>query len=717
MEADKKVWQPLTIIHYNDVYELRGTTAELCGGADRFVALVREFKKKEEVLVLFSGDLWNPSKLGVTKKGTQMVSVVNMVETKAACIGNHDLDLGEDQAKFLIDKCAFPWLLTNVKHIDGEPLANTLDYTIIETQGHRIGVIGLAESEWVATLSHFDPEDLDFQNPIEIGEEWGKKLKEEHKCDFVIALTHMRVPNDRLLSQNTTTIDLFLGGHDHIYHHELNKDNLFIKSSSDFKGLSLIRIEERLLTEEEKTKVPTVVINDKNVVTYQEYFYQVKQRFAVSIKKYDIVKSIVPDPEVVAHIEDCYKDLDRELSHIVCHLDADLDTTFEKVRTRETAIGNFLADLMRKEFGADCAMIHGGSIRADKVFKNGFMTLGDWNEIIPFQVSIVLLEATGRQIIGCLENGVSKLPALEGRFIQVSNMKFSFDTTRPEGARVLQETVIIDGAPVDLDKIYKVAVPNYLSWGKDGFTSLIETKKIVDYLLGPELKDIVTEFLDFTKGLQTQKEIELYQKHPDLLPVEKLVQMTSKKRKNLDLIIEQSKISMAPWSKKSSGAQVSKEGILEQIAHQVSKIGNKISEDKSKSTPSDPDRNTLGVKQSEDHRRNSIEAKSGELQADGNSSTKVAAADLSSGNSSQIGSFEEIPVLLPLRKTHSSISKLNEDNFASIRNFLEGHDVDLGVTLLKRLRKYNLISSTVRHNGEIIVGISPRIENRITQIA
>lgn len=35
--------------------------------------------------------------------------------------------------------------------------------------------------------------------------------------DYVIALTHMRTPNDSRLAENVDEIDLILGGHDHIY--------------------------------------------------------------------------------------------------------------------------------------------------------------------------------------------------------------------------------------------------------------------------------------------------------------------------------------------------------------------------------------------------------------------------------------------------------------------------------------------------------------------
>lgn len=91
MQSDQA--KTLTIIHYNDVYELRGTDKDVCGGADRFCQIVNQLRLKHNALVLFSGDLWNPSKLSTTMKGDQMVKVVNYIDTKAACVGNHDLVL------------------------------------------------------------------------------------------------------------------------------------------------------------------------------------------------------------------------------------------------------------------------------------------------------------------------------------------------------------------------------------------------------------------------------------------------------------------------------------------------------------------------------------------------------------------------------------------------------------------------------------------------
>ncbi len=50
----------LTIIHFNDVYNIEPQDKEPAGGAARFVTKVKEFAKHDP-LVLFSGDCLNPS--------------------------------------------------------------------------------------------------------------------------------------------------------------------------------------------------------------------------------------------------------------------------------------------------------------------------------------------------------------------------------------------------------------------------------------------------------------------------------------------------------------------------------------------------------------------------------------------------------------------------------------------------------------------------------
>ena len=69
---------------------------------------------------------------------------------------------------------------------------------------------------------------------------------------------------------------------------------------------------------------------------------------------------------------------------------------------------------------ADFALLNSGELRSDSVHHAGPFFLKDLLNILPCINPLVLLEVTGEQVFQCLENGVSQVPKLEGRFPQVN---------------------------------------------------------------------------------------------------------------------------------------------------------------------------------------------------------------------------------------------------------------------------------------------------------
>ena len=56
-------------------------------------------------------------------------------------------------------------------------------------------------------------------------------------AELLIALTHMRVPNDRKLAAEVPEFHLVMGGHDHHYEVDFIQphNNLMVKSGTDFR--------------------------------------------------------------------------------------------------------------------------------------------------------------------------------------------------------------------------------------------------------------------------------------------------------------------------------------------------------------------------------------------------------------------------------------------------------------------------------------------------
>ena len=71
---------PLTILHFNDVYNIQQRKKEPVGGAARFATKINEIRAEageDSTLVFFSGDAFSPSSASVVFKGRQMVPALN----------------------------------------------------------------------------------------------------------------------------------------------------------------------------------------------------------------------------------------------------------------------------------------------------------------------------------------------------------------------------------------------------------------------------------------------------------------------------------------------------------------------------------------------------------------------------------------------------------------------------------------------------------------
>jgi 5'-nucleotidase len=85
------------------------------------------------------------------------------------------------------------------------------------------------------------------------------------------------------------------------------------------------------------------------------------------------------------------------------------------------------------------------------------------NLSFPFEDPVVVIKIKGQQLLEALQNGVSKYPALDGRFPQVSNINFTFDPSRDSRDRIVE--VLVNGKPLDLTHEYSMATRQFMVKG------------------------------------------------------------------------------------------------------------------------------------------------------------------------------------------------------------------------------------------------------------
>ncbi|OXA43429.1 Trifunctional nucleotide phosphoesterase protein YfkN [Folsomia candida] len=439
----------LTIIHFNDVYDVESQKKEPIGGAARFCTAVKKYAQLNPV-VLFSGDCFSPSLLSQFTKGEQMIPVLNHCRTDCSVFGNHDFDFGVDILADWVKKTTFPWLMSNV--IDNEtnrPLGEGHITQVLERHGRKIGLMGLVEWEWMETLSTIDPEAVTYTDYVDAGNDLSAKLRKEG-CDIIVALTHMRFPNDCRLAENCKGIDLILGGHDHVY--DINGIPV-LKSGTDFRDFSAIS-----------------VTFDKDNAN--------KPKF--NIERISITSDYEEDAALKAELDVFTATMSSKLEDILGEFHVDIDGRFEVVRTQESNLGNFVCDIMVASCNGDCSLVNSGTLRSDRIHPAGPFTRRDMMTVLPMMDSLVVLNVTGSQLIEALENGVSQYPKLEGRFPQISGLRFAFDPSKPAGNRVDPKFVKVGDEYLQPHQSYRLVTKEYIATGHDGYTVLANAEVLAD---------------------------------------------------------------------------------------------------------------------------------------------------------------------------------------------------------------------------------------------
>jgi 2',3'-cyclic-nucleotide 2'-phosphodiesterase (5'-nucleotidase family) len=183
-------------------------------------------------------------------------------------------------------------------------------------------------------------------------------------------------------------------------------------------------------------------------------------------------------------------------------------------RRCESLVGNTVTDALRLTYGKDFAITNSGGLRADLTCPttdnpNDFcpaftpppfpITRGSNFGVLPFGNIVVTLSVNGAELKTMLENGVSVMPAENGRFPQVSGLCFTYNVEAPAGSRVISSVRqaangSCTGAPVDLTAAggpYSILENDFMANGGDGYPNFSSRMSTLD-LMDQVLADYVT---------------------------------------------------------------------------------------------------------------------------------------------------------------------------------------------------------------------------------
>ncbi|XP_024050518.1 uncharacterized protein LOC112103131 [Terrapene carolina triunguis] len=471
----------LVILHFYDVYEVESRQEEPVGGAARFAAAIKKFSSLDS-LTIFSGDCLNPSALSSITKGKHMIPILNAVGVHFAVFGNHEFDFGVDVLEDYIQQMKFPWLLSNVyDRVTSKPLGHGSVKKVVKWNNTKIGLMGLVEEDWLDTLPTINKSNLNYIDYVKVGNKISSEFKAEG-AGLIIAMTHMQWINDIRLAQNTQGIDLVLEGHDHDYGIKKVNVTWIVKSGSDFRNFSKINIRkfgasfqytfqriDILRNLEEDSFIKSVV--DDYTQNLQVGTTSLNILMTESIFRFSMLGKVsISDNERQPPL----------LEEVLCPIDTELDGRVSTVRRSESNLGNLITNAMLEATHADVALLNSGTLRSNHIHPAGDFTMHDLLTILSIVDPLLVVRITGGQLLEALENGVYRYPALDGRFPQVAGMEFGFDPNAEPRHRIIRDSVKIQGQYLKKNKVYQLAIKEYLAYGKDGYVMFQNCPRMYD---------------------------------------------------------------------------------------------------------------------------------------------------------------------------------------------------------------------------------------------
>lgn len=434
----------LRILYVNDFhgfakpYQPLGSQERL-GGAAYLAAAVNKLRREKPSLLLAAGDMIQGHSWTNLFQGESCIAWMNLLRFDAMVAGNHEFDFGQEVLKKRMAAARFPVLGANVEGFqDG-----LKPYVIKKIKGLKVAIIGVVTPDTPQATHPRNVQGLKFLPPAVAVEKYLPQLRKE--ADLVIVLSHIGYQADRELAARVPGIGVIVGGHSHtkLLEPTVINQTIIVQAWEHAKALGVLDL----------------TLADGKIKTWSGRLEMIKP---VLGREDQAVAGLVQRYEVKVN-----KILGQKIG------EAALDLDGEQVRLRETNLGDFLADILRRTAGADAAIINGGGIRAS--IPQGEITAKEIYEVLPFDNYLVAVKLTGKQIREALEHGVSGAGEGAGRFPQVSGLAFTYSPKAPAGSRVKE--VRLGGRPLDPQKEYVVATNDFMAAGGDGYQAFGDALK------------------------------------------------------------------------------------------------------------------------------------------------------------------------------------------------------------------------------------------------
>ncbi|GED83075.1 bifunctional UDP-sugar hydrolase/5'-nucleotidase [Streptomyces sp. 6-11-2] len=496
-----------------------GTTKDIdAGGVEYLASSLRTARKgHDRSLTVAAGDIVGASPLlSGLFHDEPTVEAMNKLGLDVTGVGNHEFDEGKDELLRLqnggchpVDGCYdqgrkfkgadYPILSANViNEKTGKPLLKP--YVVQNVKGAKVGFIGVTLKGTPDVVTAAGVKGLKFLDEAETINKYTKELQQQG-IHAIVALVHeggfpassaynydcdaggstgLSGPIVDIAKKVAPEVDALVTGHTH---------NAYVCSIPDPAG------HPRLVT---------------SAASYGRLFTELNMKY--DPRTDDIVRATVKGSNrVVDRTQSKAADLTQLLDYWqtlaapvankpVGYITKDVTRT----GAVESPLGDLIADAQLAhakslDSRAVVALMNPGGIRADLVYAasgkegDGVVTFGEGFAVQPFSNTVNLKNLTGAQLITVLKQQVSGSNAAAPKYLQISSgLTYTLDLTKTGADRVVEDSIRLDGKPIDPSATYRVAMNSFLADGGDGFT---EFAKGTDQLVGSDDLAALVDYL------------------------------------------------------------------------------------------------------------------------------------------------------------------------------------------------------------------------------
>jgi len=451
------------------------------GGAEHMATLVKQLREgHKHTVFVAAGDLIGASPfLSSMFHDEPTIESLDLMGLDVASVGNHEFDEGKDELLRMqnggchpTDGClaSHPFLGARFRYLaasaiekrTGKPLLPA--YEIRNFDGIPVAFIGLTLKGTPLIVAPTGVATLEFRDEAETVNALVPELK-ARGVEAIVVLIHegglptgdynecpgISGPIVDILKKFDKAVDVVVTGHTHRAY--------------------VCEIDGRLVTSADKYGTLVTAIDLKLDPATRDIISAKADNTIVRIA------ALAKAPEQTALIES----YDRLAAPIAGRPAGSVTETLSRMPNAagESALGDIIADAQlaatqgEKNGGAVIAFTNPGGIRSDVTRReDAAVSYGDVFAAQPFRNQLVTMTLTGQQIKNALEQQWTdpKRP----RILQVSRgFSYTWDNSKPDGARILADSMMLDGRPIEPAATYRVTVNNYLAVGGDGFVALM----------------------------------------------------------------------------------------------------------------------------------------------------------------------------------------------------------------------------------------------------